>query len=821
MASFISFPLDSDDPKKKKGKEWQLQYAKAALLSYSVLPEGSIGLKSRDIYNKHKDYSLAQQPVSKYKAIFNYGEDWQKSLKVTDWSIQPDVPKYLQIVMGILGKVDFKVQVNPIDDFAKDEIEEEILKQEAKIVMRDLLISQGAEDMANLPPLQKGIDEAEDLDDLNLKELGMRHRTAREMEQVVELFLSSNNFEDNILHQLNNDLIVGGYCVVKDELINKATVKITREDPRGLIMSYCINPDFSDWKHIGMLRPVPVSQLVVMTQNQVTKDQLAEIYKLGRDGDNDWGIQVTDWGNNFENWYQSGTVNVLDLEIRSTDRIVMEERTLENGNSIYKKINPDKKGQNKNNKYEETTIENVYCCKWVVGTDILFDYGVKKNMKRDKSNASLVMPSYHVQCVDFFDMRARSRMEGIIPYADAIQTYSLKLQHTLNSVIPNGYVINIDALEAVDLGAGGDKMSPKNILELLYSRGILLSRTQGIGTDSRHIPRAIEKLDGGVGSEVVELINLIRENKQMMKEALGLNDFTDGGTPNPRALNQITKAAEMGTSNALSDIFRIHKRLVKTLTKSIIVRAQDIVKYGDTKYLLAALGSGTVKRLKHIGDIYKYLYSVTIQDNPTPDEVLSLQEQIKIGQQAGDVTIYDVLMLDNLDNIKQKQEYLAYRVKKNREQKQKEALQLQQMNGQIQVQSAQAAEQAKQQTIQMQIQMQMEADLQIIAAEKDKSITVEQIRLEGKRIDATGRVESAEAQAEGRDIANKRDNIVKLELAETPKDTTIVENIKADNPKSTIEPQTAFGNQIKLQEFNFLPEENEMEVSEQEIEQPM
>jgi hypothetical protein len=146
-------------------------------------------------------------------------------------------------------------------------------------------------------------------------------------------------------------------------------------------------------------------------------------------------------------------------------------------------------------------------------------------------------------------------------------------------------------------------------------------------------------------------------------------------------------------------------------------------------------------------------------------------------------------------------------------------LQMQEMNGKIQQESAMIAEQAKQQTIQMQIELQLQADLQRIMAEKEKDVTIEQIRLEGKRIDATGRVESAQAQAEGRDIANKRDNIVKLELAETPKDKEIVENIVADNKTSTIEPQTAFGNEIKLQKFNFLPPE-EGEEAEMENEMP-
>jgi hypothetical protein len=262
----------------------------------------------------------------------------------------------------------------------------------------------------------------------------------------------------------------------------------------------------------------------------------------------------------------------------------------------------------------------------------------------------------------------------------------------------------------------------------------------------------------------------------------------------------------------------MQRRLIKELTESIIIRAQDIVKFGNDKYFVHALGSGSIKLLKNIKDIHKYIYSVSIEENPSQDDVASFQNQLVVAQQSGEITISDVLMLDNIDNLKMKQAYLNYAVSKNKESKQKESLQMQEMNGKIQQESAMKAEQAKQQTIQMQIELQLQADLQRIMAEKEKDVTIEQIRLEGKRIDATGRVESAQAQAEGRDIANKRDNIVKLELAETPKDKEIVENIVADNKTSTIEPQTAFGNEIKLQKFNFLPPE---EGEEAEIENEM
>jgi hypothetical protein len=124
---FASFPEENIDPKKKEGKDWLKKYAQAALYSYGNLPIGAIGLRSRDIYDKNKRYALGRQPVEKYKRIFNNGEDGQNRLLVTDWSIRPEIKKLRRIITALVEQLPFKVQINPVDDLAKDEIEEELL----------------------------------------------------------------------------------------------------------------------------------------------------------------------------------------------------------------------------------------------------------------------------------------------------------------------------------------------------------------------------------------------------------------------------------------------------------------------------------------------------------------------------------------------------------------------------------------------------------------------------------------------------------------------------------------------------------------------
>lgn len=801
------FPDENIDPKKKLTKEWMEQYCKAALYNYNNLPIGSIGWVNRGKYDEYSLYARGSQPVAKYKRTYNNGEDGENKLLVVDWRVLPILAKLMTIVNGLLSDLSFRPQINPIDDLAKDEMEEQLLANEAKILMRkQLQLEGGAPELMNLEGLRIEEGEAEDLDDLGVKELGLRHHTAMELEEVVESVFNHNDVT-SLMEQWNMDWVKYGVAVRKSEIVNDSNINILREDPRHLVISYCIRPDFSDWRYVGLIRSIPVSELITMSKGELTKSDIELMYQLGASGMQDFGLSNYDWGQSITEFYNRGSVYVLDIEIRSTDKKVLEIRKTKTGNMAYNYTNPEGK-RNKDNEYSEAEVENVYCAKWVVGTDIVFNIYKQRNMKRDSTNLSRVEPSIRVYGCDVWNMMAKSRVEELIAYADGIQYAYYKLQHILNSKVPPGYAINYDALESVDLGAGASKMTPKDVMDLFFDRGILVHRSQGLGTEGKTLPPPIVPISNGVLNEMADYWTMINTNIALMKETIGLNDLTDGSTPNAKTLTEIARAAQGGTKNALSDIYANQRRLIKDLTKDTVKHCQYLVKDGNSDLLAYSLGDGSMKRLRNIKDIDKYLYSVSIQENPTQEELISLNEQIKIGQQNGEITVSDVFMLDNMTNIKQKQAFLAVKVKKNIAQKQQEALQLQQQNGQIQVQSAQMAEQAKQQTLTLEYQLKTQHDLAVIEAQKELEAMKGQFNLEAKRIDASGRVGASEVQALGRDINNKRDNTTKLmttpEGGPSKEDiVTIVDRETLTDFPTSVLPQTANEEPLELQEFDF------------------
>jgi hypothetical protein len=792
----VNFPDENIDPKRKTEKPFLLQYCRAAYSAYGDTPFGSIGWRSRDKYEWVKTYARGSQTIDRYKKVLTPDQDPTNNTLVVDWSVLPIIPKFRRIALGLLEKQNWDVQIDPIDPLAQTELEQQITLMKMKATMREAQKEVMGDKVSMPNDIMPGEGEPEDIDGIKIYEIGLRHKTAMEAEQAVELTFSQNDYESQ-RRQTLQDLFDYGVSAYKDYR-DGDLVGFRRVDPRRLILSYCTYPDFRDLRYAGEILEVPVAQVIQMSNGELSSEDIEMIYKYA--STNQWRPS-TPVGNayygSYSDFWNRGKVQVLDLEIISADELVREERIDRRGNTIFGRASYDDYN-NKKDKYKRKQVQGIYRCKWIVGTDIIFDYGKQYDIKRDPINMARAKSSYHINACDFFDMKTFSRMEAIIPYADAIQLAYYRLQHELNTSVPKGFNINLAALEEVSLSGGGQAMRPSDIIDLYLQRGVLVSRSTTF--DGRPNPPAITELQGGTGGAIAEYWNLINQNLDMIRQTLGLNELTDGSTPNPKLLTTVAQLAASGTNNALSDIIYSDKQITQSLSEAIIIRVQDIVRTTDGTALADSLGKGTVELLKVSPDITRYTFGISIVDKPTAEEKAKLDELIKVALQQGQLDISDVIRLNNIPNIKQAELFLAYKVRKNMERKQQEALQMQQQNGQIQQQSALAAEQAKQQTAQMQAQI----DIQLVQAKAEMEAKLIELRgqfdLERERIAATGRVESSFVQAKERDAANIRDN--KTKLLQDDKMENMGEIDVPAELESRVAPETAGGQPLNLQQAN-------------------
>lgn len=689
-------------PNEEKGKNWILQYVKAAWSEYNGGDTAQAFFTARDMYHTIKEYALGNQSIDKYKPLVGVDSESNETWLNIDWSVLPIIPRFRRMALAKLKKVDYNVVATPIDPQSNEEQNSYIDALKKKVLMREMLSQMEGVEMPRPDPA----------DPVDMEEIDMvhsvkyKHKLAMEMEQMLEMILFLNDYEET-RKQLKEDLFDYGVGALKDYLDSNGAIKVRRVNPANFIINHCHKRDFSDIEWAGEVLEMTIADLKQSAGDSFSDEDYETIAQMVS---NKYGNPSFIKRFNGRAQVDDYKIRVLDFEFFSFNSLTHEERYDKRGNKIYRQARKIRK----TNKYHRTDYKVVYTAKWIVGSDHIYDYGLQQDMKRDRSNLAECELSYHVFSPDFYNMRGYGIMQQIIPLADQIQIAWYKLQNAIAEARPRGIMIEMSALEDIPLGSGGKQLTPSEVLDLYGSKGVLVYRKVDIsGRPTNYRP--IEELENGIGRDVMTYYGIIEQNINMVREITGLNAITDGSSPDPRTLTHVAQIATEATNNSLYNIIEGDRHLLESLCQSLCVRIQDAAKYGTLKGYVRGVGKNTIQFIEATKELSNREFGIRLEDKPTDIQKERLQQLVNayLGQDILDIT--DAIEIENATNFKMAQQLLAYRTKRRRAEKEAQAMQNQQANAQMQAQAAQAAEQAKQQTLQ--IDFQVKAELEKLKAE--------------------------------------------------------------------------------------------------------
>lgn len=687
-----------------KDRNWCLSYAKAAWTDYEQHSSQSFH-NNRGAYARIKDYAQGNQSINKYKNLMNVNEAENESWLAIDWSVIPIVPKFRRIALGKLNKTEYNITATPIDSLAQSEIEDYYQNTKAKMDLRNE-IKKSIPGLEEFSAIKKQGNEPENDDELKLHmAYEYKHNAAIEMENGIELVFQTNDIGEKRKRILESlfDYGVAGY---KEYIDSNGSVKLRAIDPQNLLISHCVKNDFSDKVHVGEVREMSISDLKQLAGEQFSEKDYQEIAEKHS------GIKSSNkmfpTNKSYYKAYDDNKIKVLDLEFFSVNQMVHESRFDRRGNKKFGRASYGSMNKRKN-KFIRSDYKVVYKISWIVDSDFCFNFGLCSDMKRVKSNLMDTDLSYHLYAPDFYNMKPLGIMEQLIPIADQIQISWYRLQNTINQARPKGIMIELGALEDIPLGSGGKQMKPMDVLDLFNKTGTLVYRRNDVsGRPTNYRP--IEELENGLGRDAVSYYQVIQNNIEMIRQITGLNEFTDGSTPDARSLTTTAKLAAQATNNALAHLEQGERYLLEKLASSVIVRLQDSIKKSPLEGYIRSLGDGSINFFKMNPTVSKHEFGVRIEDRPTEEQKQRLMAILQASVAQGQVDFEDAVYIENITNLKQAQQVLAYRIKRKKQEAEQKAMRQQQMNGQIQMQSAQSAEQAKQQTIQVDTQAKMEME---------------------------------------------------------------------------------------------------------------
>lgn len=717
MANDTTFPDHGIDPR-KKDEAWVLQYAKAALDNWNAgMPVGSIFYAKKLRNEEIRNYGMNMQSIEKYKLQLLPEDSQDEAYSTISWEPPANGMVLINIAVAKLQKEGYNILCTAINPLAKDAQDEEYANAKLKIMMREAL-EQHAPQLADDPSVKRMPGEADNLEELKMQiDFSPKFIRAKDTEEAVQLVLYENGGLD-ILDLMAEDFIYHGVSIVKDALNENNKVICRHVKSSSFICSYSDKANFNNLTFAGEMIPVSLSDLSKKFGEEDIKSIKDSV--AGKNG-NPANFNAT----NENNGYDIFKAQVLDLEFISYNKMVTEESVDKNGTLRISRVKPsDADKVSSKSTFTSKNIEVVYKCKWVIGTDYLYDFGLVENTKRSVSIATMgrTSLSYHVMAGPFFNMKAKGLVENMISIIDDLCIATYKLRMFRNEMIPNGLDIDIAALEGVALGAGGAKLTTADLLSLLKQKGILLSRRSGISMDNNVNYKAVQSFSTNQAENLTSLFNDIQASKQGLRDVSGLNELTDGSTPNARMLTTTANLANESTNNALWAYINPRKKLVEKLAKGIVLRLQTALKRGPYDGFNKEEG-----RWISVPDSIKDLdYDIMIEDKASDDEKNLLYSMMQEDIKAGNLDSSDAITIINTCNIKQAQQILAYRVKTNKQKLQDNAAANTQNQNNAQIQSNQQAELLKDQMADKAMKRTMEIDNNLmswsfaIAQEKNK-----------------------------------------------------------------------------------------------------
>jgi len=708
-----SFPDPLASSETKKSNSYGLQYAKAIESQWGKITNATSLYGRRNvIFERSRDYANGTQDTNIYKKLLRSlaPNDGDGTLLNLDYTPVPILPKFVRVVANkILSRNPYPnlEAVDPLSSSEKNNRKRKIeIQVEAKKQLQQLKENTGmviGDDPDNLPD---SLEEAEIL-------LGTNIKTDAEMAAQIgtNMTLSWNSFNDNVFRRCVNDLVSLGMAVVKRSNDPNEGIKTEYVDPSCFIHSYTEDPGFNDMMYAGHVKTISIQELKRLAGHELDEEVFQKIAKAAknRDGNDPNAYSRKSYNKRSmrqEYGYDEYMVDVLDFEFISVDCIYFEEKENRFGNVNFFMKGFDyeeKQGSVFDRKPHKMEISTVYGgCYVMGGSDVMFNYGMTKNVPKNIHDLSKCRLSYSVTATNMRNMIPKSMVDSCTGFADMLQLTHLKIQQAIAKAKPDGLIIDIEGLENVQLGKGGE-LQPLDLHDIYEQTGVFYYRSKNPEGGFQNPP--VREIGNSIRN-INELIGLYNHYLRMIRDTTGINEMMDASTPKGDTLVGVQQNAIAAGNNAIYDITNasmiLYKKVCEDIVKCIQILPTDCVLY---KSYENAIGKENMSVISSFSDLPMYNFGVQVVKEMEDQDRVYLEQNIQMSIQQKELDIEDAIAIRNMKDVNQAERLLVVRRKKRMAKQQEMAMQNSQMQAQSAQQAAQAASQAKMQEMQMEAQL--------------------------------------------------------------------------------------------------------------------
>ena len=756
-----AFPDQVVPEEEKKSRDYGLQVAQAIEHEWFRNSSGQNRFISNfQNFNRLRLYARGEQPVQKYKDELAINGDL--SYLNLDWKPVPILSKFVDIVVNGMTDKGYEIKSYAQDPFANKQrttfAENALRDIQNKTEIEQLTQMTGKSYYSSADPLNL----PEDPGELDLyMQLSYKQSIEIAEEEVINNILDYNKY-DQTKKRLAYDLAVLGIGCVKTNFNLSEGITVDYVNPANIVYSYTDDPNFEDIYYVGEVKNMSLSE-VKRQFPYLTESELEEIQKYP--GRNSY-VENTWWGQETQD-----QVQVLFFEYKTYQDQVFKIKQTEQG--LEKTLEkPDTFNPPPNDNFDRVSraIEVLYSGAKVLGMgNNLLQWELSENMTRPYSDTTKVNMNYVISAPRMYQGRIESLVSKSVGFADMIQLTHLKLQQVLSRMVPDGVYLDVDGLAEVDLG-NGTNYNPSEALNMYFQTGSIVGRslTQDGELNRGKVPVQELQTSNGMG-KIQSMIQTYQYYLQMIRDVTGLNEARDGSAPAKDSLVGLQKLAAANSNTATKHVLQSLMYLTIRACENISLRVADMLQFPLTEQsLLTSINTFNTNTLQEIKKLSLHDFGIFLELEPEEEDKATLEQNIQIALQAGNIGLEDAIDLREIRNLKLANQSLKSRQKKKQEIER--AQQLENINAQAAA-NAEAAEKAALAEVQKQ-QALAETEIQIEQAKsqfeiqkmEQEAVIKKQLMAEEFSYDMElARLQSKAQQQKEAEIENRKDKRVKIQ----------------------------------------------------------
>jgi len=280
----------------------------------------------------------------------------------------------------------------------------------------------------------------------------------------------------------------------------------------------------------------------------------------------------------------------------------------------------------------------------------MFNYGVQKNIPKNVHDIARARLSYSCVATNLRGMIPKSMVSSIIGFGDMLQITHLKLQQSIAKAKPDGLIIDIEGLENVQLGRGGE-LQPLEIQDIYEQTGVFYYRSKNPEGGFQNPP--VREIGNAIRN-VEQLIGLYNHYLRMIRDATGINEVVDASTPKSEALVGVREQAIAASNNATYDITHAAQVLYKKVCDDI-VRCLQVIPPKSIIYKVYtnAIGETNMSVLTSFDNLSMYNFGVVVMGEMDDRSKIYLEQNINMALSQKEIDLEDAIAIRQLRDPEQ------------------------------------------------------------------------------------------------------------------------------------------------------------------------